>query len=62
VETQMKFVIVHLKDQSQPLIYENVLNAYEKGSFYCVYVIGEIVYKHPISEIWRIKEDYGKRA
>ena len=52
-------VTVHLKDQSQPLVYENVINAYEKGSFYCVYVEGEKVYKHPIADIWRVKEDYG---
>jgi hypothetical protein len=52
-------VTVHLKDQSQPLVYENVKNTYEKGSFYCVYVEGETVYKHPIRDIWRVKEGYG---
>ena len=52
-------VAVHLKEQSQPLVYENVINAYEKGSFFCVYVEGEKVYKHPIADIWRVKEDYG---
>ena len=52
-------VSVHLKDQSQPLVYQNVVNAYEKGSFYCVYMGGETVYKHPITDIWRIKEGYG---
>jgi hypothetical protein len=52
-------VSIHLKDQSQPIIYENVINTYEKGSFFCVYCEGEKVYKYPICEIWRIKEDYG---
>lgn len=52
-------VSVHLKDQSQPIIYTDVINTYEKGSFYCVYCDGEKVYKHPISDIWRVKEGYG---
>jgi len=29
-------VLVHLKETSQPIIYENVINAYQKGDFYCV--------------------------
>jgi len=52
-------VSVHLKDQSQPIVYQNVLNTYEKWSFYCVYCEGEKVYKHPIVDIWRVKEGYG---
>ena len=63
----MLTVVVHLKDQSQPIIYYDVMNTYEKGSFYCVYVKKcdkdlseqEFSYKHPIADIWRIKEDYG---
>jgi hypothetical protein len=52
-------VVVHLKDQSQPLVYAQVENTYEKGSFFCVYTSDEMVYKHPIADIWRIKEGYG---
>lgn len=55
----MGTVVVQLKDQSQPLVYEDVINTYEKGSFFCVYVSGEKVYKHPLRDIWRVKEDYG---
>lgn len=55
-------VQVHLKDQSQPLVYRNVINTYEKGAFYCVYCKGEKVYKHPIRDIWRVKEGYGKHG
>jgi len=29
-------VLVHLKETSQPIIYEDVINAYQKGDFYCV--------------------------
>ena len=29
-------VLIHLKETSQPLIYEDVINAYQKGDFYCV--------------------------
>lgn len=53
------YVHVQKIDQSQPIIYENVINTYEKGSFYCIYVKGEIVYKEPLALIWRIKESYG---
>ena len=52
-------VTVHLKDQSQPIVYQDVVNTYEKGSFYCVYLKSEKVYKHPITDIWRIVEGYG---
>jgi hypothetical protein len=55
-------VSVHLKDQSQPVTYENVINTYEKGSFYCVYTESEVVYKHPIRDIWRVKEGYGEHG
>jgi hypothetical protein len=55
----MSEVIVHLKDQSQPLTYHDVINTYQKGDFYCVYVKDERVYKHPMADIWRVIEDYG---
>ena len=52
-------VTVHLKEQSQPIVHQNVINTYEKGSFYCIYCEGEKVYKYPLIGIWRIKEGYG---
>lgn len=59
METKTINVSVHLKEQSQPILYENVINSYEKGSFFCVYTKDDTVFKHPIDSIWRIKEDYG---
>ena len=58
VRTTIK-VWVHLKDQSQPIEYDDVVNTYEKGSFYCVYTSNELSYKHPLLDIWRVKEEYG---
>jgi len=66
---------VHLKTQSQPIAHNNVLNTYQKGDFYCVYVAGAIIrasdgsvplatgdektYKYPIGDIFRVIEEYG---
>jgi len=53
-------VRVHLVDQSQPILYDScVLNTYIKEGFYCVYQVGEVVHKYPVSHIWRVIEDYG---
>lgn len=52
-------ITVHLKTQSQPIKHEKVINTYQKGDFYCVYVEGEVVYKYPIADIFRVIEDYG---
>lgn len=49
-------VQVHLKETSQPIVHE-ALNAYTKGSFYCVYVDKQ-VFKYPLDNIWRIVEEY----
>ena len=51
-------VSVHLRETSQPVEHD-AANAYTKGPFYCVYVLGEGVYKYPVEHIWRVKEDYG---
>jgi hypothetical protein len=50
---------IHLKETSQVIVHE-AKNAYQKGSFYCVYV-DNFVYKYPIADIWRIKEDYNNQ-
>lgn len=52
-------VTVQYHDQAQPMEYRNVSNTYQKGDLFCVYVDGK-VYKHPIPNIWRISESYGK--
>lgn len=57
---QLFTVHVQMKDQSQPLVYEDVLNTYTKDGLFCVYVLGDEVFKHPVGNIWRIKESYGR--
>ena len=52
-------VDVRLKDSSQKIRHMDVANAYQKGSFYCIFDKGEnIVYKYPIQDIWRIEEEH----
>jgi len=48
---------IELKNTSQALIYKNVKNTYEKGSFYCIYIEDNVV-KIPIQDIFRIEENY----
>ena len=52
-------VNVQLKESSQPVVYENVLNTYQKGDLFVIYTKDERSYKHPINSIWRIVEEYG---
>lgn len=54
-------VRIDLKETSQALIFENVINTYTKGPLYCIYS-GGLVTKIPIENIWRIVENYGKSA
>lgn len=54
-------VLVHLKETSEPIIYRNVINAYQKGDFYCVlyvYNCQNIVDKFSIRDknIFRCRE------
>lgn len=51
-------VKIHLKNQSQPIIHNNVKNSYEKGSFYCVFLDNGKVKKYVINDIFEIEEDY----
>lgn len=50
---------IHLKTQSQPIVHDDVINSYEKGAFFCILTASEKVFKYPISDIWRVIEDYG---
>lgn len=49
-------VTIHLQYQSQPLIYSDVKNCYQKGSLYCVLLEDESIHKFPINNIFRIIE------
>ena len=52
-------VKVQLCDSSQPIVYERVLNTYQKGDMFVIYTADEKSYKHPIASIWRVVEEYG---
>ncbi len=52
-------VQVQLRETSQPIHHNEVTNTYQKGDLYCVQV-GDVVYKYPIANIWRILEEYGE--
>ena len=56
---KMLTVRVELMQTSQPLIYTNVINTYQKGSMFVIYTAGELSHKHPIASIFRVTEDYG---
>jgi hypothetical protein len=53
-------VLIHIREQSQPIERE-AINTYTKGPLYCVYLGNGKVEKYPISEIFRVTEDYGTR-
>ena len=52
-------VSVQLKESSQPIIHDGVINTYQKGDIFVVYTDAEKSYKYPIANIWRLVEDYG---
>lgn len=52
---------IHRNETSQPLVYENVINAYTKGNMYCILVKEDDilkVYKFPLCSIFRVVEEY----
>ena len=55
-------VEIQRNETSQPLVYENVINAYTKGLLFCVLFDtgkGERrVHKFPLCSIFRVIEDY----
>jgi len=56
-------VEIRLRETSQPRIFENVENTYQKGDFFCVYLKCENkVIKIPIGLIFDIIEDYDSGA
>lgn len=53
-------VSVHLENQSQPIEFEDVVNTYQKGDMFCLYLSNGTVQKFPIMKIFRVVEDYQK--
>ncbi len=52
---------IQRNESSQPLVYENVINAYTKGNMYCVLIEKDgqrITHKYPLCSIFRVIEDY----
>lgn len=50
-------------ESSQPIVYEDVVNAYTKGKLYCVMFVSQktgerMTHKYPIRTIFRVVEDY----
>jgi hypothetical protein len=58
----LKTLDVHTHIQSFPIPHKRVMNAYEKGQFFCVVVLNKEgkreVFKYPIASIFRVREDY----
>jgi len=52
-----RLVEVHYKDADEPLVYAKAKMTYIKGQFFCVHSNG-YSYKHPIENIWRIREGW----
>ncbi len=57
----MNFVKIWLKETSDPIVYQDVDNTYQKGAFYCLHHISRKATKFPIDNIWRIVEDHSDK-
>ena len=51
-------VTIQLTETAQGVELDDVVNAYTKGPFYCVYRSGGVVQKFPLTHIWRVTETY----
>lgn len=54
-------VEIHRNETSQPIVYENIVNAYTKGPMYCVLFEKDsqiVTHKFPLCSIFRVIEDY----
>jgi hypothetical protein len=52
---------IQRNEASQPLVYENVENAYTKGPMYCVMFVKDgqrVTHKFPLCSLFRVIEDY----
>lgn len=51
-------VKISLLETSQVIEHE-AKNTYTKGPLFCVYAADGLVYKYPVTNIWRVSEEYG---
>lgn len=52
---------IQRNEASEPVVYENAINAYTKGPLYCVLFLKDgkrTVHKYPLSSIFRVIEEY----
>jgi hypothetical protein len=53
---------IQREESSNPIVYDNVINAYTKGKLYCVLFVNtagqRVTHKFPICSLFRIIEDY----
>jgi hypothetical protein len=52
---------IQRNETSQPIIYEDALNAYTKGPLYCVMFVKDgkrMTHKYPVDHLFRVIEDY----
>jgi hypothetical protein len=54
-------VELYLNETSQPIVYTNVINTYQKGFMFCIYE-GKLVHKYPRDKIWRVVETYSREG
>ena len=53
-------ISIHRNETSQPIVYDNAVNAYTKGGLYCILTgtgNNKIVHKYPLVSIFRIIEE-----
>lgn len=58
---------IQRNETSQPIIYDDTVNAYTKGPMYCVMFLKDgkrMTHKYPLVSLFRVIEDYNesKRA
>ena len=56
-------ISIQRNETSNPIVYEDAINAYTKGNMYCVLfesVDGRETHKYPLCSIFRVIEDYPK--
>lgn len=53
---------IQRNESSEPIIYNDVINAYTKGNLYCVLFVNSqgkrVTHKYPLCSLFRIIEDY----
>lgn len=54
-------MLVHIRlyQTSQPIVLE-AKNTYQKGDFFCVYLVNGKVKKYPLVHIFEVEEDYSE--